>query len=181
MIKKLICVVLLICILLSLTGCSVLNIAKSFTEPTEMVFAIDGYDLQIKADSSFSEKTEGDFDLQITNGDCYISIMAFKRIDISDSLTPLDVFDMQNETLFGQRSAVKVIEDAKTQALPEKSITNALYSAEKDGVKNYYATYLIDFTDGEVFVWALVSAMPSYLDENKEYLHNIVCSVSTVK
>jgi len=35
--------------------------------------------------------------------------------------------------------------------------------------------------DDETFAWVLVSAMPSYLDENKEYLHNIVCSLSTIK
>ncbi len=156
----------------SLAGCSA---------PKETVFNIDSYDLQITADSIFNEDTAGDFDLQITNGDCYISVMAYKQIDISDDLTPLDVYDMQNEALFTQRTAVNVIEEAKTQTSSQQVVTHTLYSAEKDSVKNYYATYLIELPDDETFAWVLVTAMPSYLEENKEYLHNIVCSLSSIK
>ncbi|MBQ2730410.1 MAG: hypothetical protein IJF24_00125 [Clostridia bacterium] len=181
MIKKIMGVLLLICILFSFGGCSALNIVNSYIEPTESIFKIDSYHLQITADSTFEEETGGDFDLQITNGDCYISVMAYKQIDISDDLTPLDVFDIQNEDLFSRRTNVNVIEEAKTQTLSQKNITKKLYSAEKDNVKNYYATYLIDFPDDKTFAWVLVSAIPSYLDENQEYVHNIVCSLSTIK
>ena len=88
---------------------------------------------------------------------------------------------MQNEDLFSRRTAVTVIEEAKTQSQAKQVVTQALYSAEKDGVKNYYATYLIDLADAETFAWVLVTAMPSYLDDNQEYLHNIVCSLTSTK
>ena len=54
-----------------------------------------------------------------------------------------------------------------------------MYSAERDGVKNYYVTYLVDIPLEETFAWVLVTAAPSYLDNNQEYLHNIVCSLTT--
>ena len=127
------------------------------------------------------KSTGSNFDLQITNGNSYIGIMAYKYIDLPNGLTPLDVYDMQNEDIFSRRESVAVIEEAETQSLPNGVLTQAVYSAEKDGVKNYYAAYLVDLPEEETFAWVLVSAIPSYLVANREYLHNIVCSLSTTK
>lgn len=179
--KKIIAFLIMSCILFSAVGCSVPNNPASLFEPTETVFTIDNYHLQITADSTFNEKTDGDWDLQITNENAYISIMAYRHIDISENLTPLDVYDMQNEGLLSQRTAVNVIEKAKTQTFSQQVVTHALYSAEKDGVKNYYATYLVELPADETFAWVLISGMPSYLNDNREYLHDIVCSLTTVK
>ena len=179
--KKVIVFLLLTCILFSAAGCSVLEKADSLLKPTDVVFAIDSYQLQITADSSFQEKTSGSFDLQITNGSSYISIMAYRYMDLPDSVTPLDVYDMQNEDLLGKRTAVAVMEETKTETVSRHTVTQTLYSAEKDGVKNYYASYLIDFSEEETLAWVLVSATPSYLTDNREYLDNIVCSLTTVE
>ena len=178
--KKVFVIFLMACMLFSAAGCSVLNDADSLLKPTEAVFTIDRYHLQITADSTFQEKTGGSYDLQITNGSTYISIMAYKYIDLPENLTPQNVYDMQNEDLFSKRTAVTTIEEAKTQALSQRTITHALYSAEKDGVKNYYASYLVDLPDKETFAWVLISAMPSYLDDNRAYLHDIVCSLTAI-
>lgn len=179
--KRVIVVLLMTCMLFSATGCSVLDDTVSLFEPTETVFSIDSYHLQITADSTFREDTGGSFDLQITNDNAYISIMAYKYIDLSEDLTPLDVYDMQNEGLFSQRTAVTVIEEENTPSLSQNVVMQALHSAEKDGVKNYYATYLVDLPDEETFAWVLVTAMPSYLDENREYLNDIVYSLTTIQ
>ena len=37
---------------------------------------------------------------------------------------------------------------------------------------------VIDLPEKEACAWVLVSATPSYLNNNREYLHNIVCSLS---
>lgn len=179
--KRVSVVLLMVCVLFSATGCSILNDAISHVKPTEAVFSIDSYQLQITADSSFQEKTGGNFDLQITNDNAYISIMAYKYIDLPEGLTPLDVYDMQNEDIFSRRDAVTVIEETKTQSIPRHVVAQAMYSAEKDGVKNYYATYLVDIPEEETFAWVLVTAIPSYLNNNREYLHNIVCSLTTIE
>lgn len=173
--KKAIAILLLVCVVFS--GCSVMKKAK----PTEMVFSIDSYDLQITADSTFYENTGGSFDLQITNDKSYVSIMAYRYIDLPEGITPRDVYDTQTEDLFSRRTAVTTIEETKTESLGKLTVTQALHSAEKDGVKNYYATYLVDLPQEETLAWVLVTATPSYLEANREYLHDIVCSLTTTE
>ena len=175
--KTWISVLLLICVLCSAVGCGIVGI-PALSEPKELVFPIELYHLQLTADTTFYQTDGGSFDLQITNDKAYISVMAYKYMDISEDLTPLDVYEMQNEDLFGKREAVSVVEEKKTQTLSSGEMTRAIYSAERDGIKNYYATYLIDFPNDEVFAWVLVTAMPSYLSENTDALHAIVCSLA---
>ena len=166
------------CVLFSVAGCSVLEDVASVIKPTEKVFSIDNHHLQITADSSFQEKTGGSYDLQITNDKAYVSVMAYKYIDLPKGVSPRDVYDVQNEDLFSRRTAVMIIEETRTQSFSKSVVTYAMYSAEKDGVKNYYATYLVDLPEEETLAWVLVTATPSYLNENREFLHNIVCSLT---
>ena len=181
MIKKVITFLLIACMLFSAVGCSAIDKQSPFSKSTEKVFSIDNYKLQITANTTFKEDTDGEFDLQITNDDCYISVMTYKYVDISEDLMPMDVFDMQNDALFETRDNVAVIEKAITQTLENKSITKALFSAEKNKIKTYYEAYLIDIPENETLSWVLVSAMPSYIKENKEFIDNIVCSLEAVK
>ena len=177
--KKIIASIMMICILFSATGCVLMNaVILNSNVTTEKTFTVDNYGLQITADSSFKTATEGDFDLQITNNDTYISIMAYNYIDLPSDLTPSDVYEMQNEDLFSRRTNVTVIEEQKSLSSDQCTVTYAMYSAEKDKSKNYYAAYLIDFPSEETFAWVLVTAMPSVLEANREYLHNIVCSLT---
>ena len=170
--KKVIAILLLVCVFFS--GCSMLRKA----DVTEKAFSIDSYDLQLTADSTFYENTGGSFDLQITNDKAYVSIMAYRYIDLPEGITPRDVYDTQTEDLFSRRTAVTVIEE--TEELSQ-NITGGLYSAEKDGVKNYYATYLVDLPQEETLAWVLVTATPSYLEANREYLYDIVRSLKTAE
>lgn len=180
--KKALLYFLIVCMLLSATGCSLQEVLDTpLVKPTEAVFSIDSYALQITADSSFRENTGGSFDLQLTNDNAYVSVMAFKYIDLSEDLTPMKVYEMQNEEIFNRRESVKEIDENKAPTLSGNAVKTALYSAEKDGTKNYYTTYLVDFPDKEIFAWVLVTSMPSYLTENREYLHNIVCSLSPIE
>lgn len=188
--KKAFILLMTVCMLLSAAGCTLPIDSVSSTKPeettpptkpAETVFSIDSYQLKITADSTFFDKTGGSFDLQITNGRAYVSVMAYKYIDLPSGLTPLDVLDMQNEDIFSKRTNVTTVEETTTESTSQKSITHALYSAEKDGAKNYYASYLVDFPAEQTFAWVLVTAMPSYFVENQEYLHNIVCSLTPNK
>lgn len=158
--KKLMVFLLVACLL---AGCGAANQTAS-----EKVFTVDGYNLQLTADSSFYQNTGGSFDLQITNDHAYISIMAYKYIDLPDGMTPLDAYQVQNEDIFSRRTNVTAIEEGQTRGL---------YSAERDGVKNYYATYLIDLPEHETFAWVLVTGAPSYVENNREYLDGIVDSL----
>ena len=176
--KKVSLILLVVCMLFSAAGCTVLDEVNSLVTPTQAVFSIESYGLQVTADSTFKENTGGSFDLQITNGSCYVSFMVYKYIDLPEGVTPLEVYDMQNEDLLSKRTAVKTVEETETQTLSQGTVTKTLYSAEKDGVKNYYASYLMDLPGAETFAWVLVTATPSYQEHNRVYLHDIVCSLT---
>lgn len=105
------------------SGFSVLNDITSLVTQKEKHFTIDNYNLQITADNTFHEDTNGDFDLQITNNDCYISIMAYTYVDLPQDITPQDIYDLQNEDLLSKRENVKLIEDLITRTDPEKTIS----------------------------------------------------------
>ena len=179
--KKAIILLLAVCILCSAAGCSGINDISSLSSSAEKVFTLDSYHLQITADRTFQENTGGSFDLQITNENAYISIMAYHYIDLPENTTGQDVYDLQNEDLFSKREAVTLIEGDETQTLSQGTVTYGLHSAERDGVKNYYATYLVDLPEKETLAWVLVTAIPSYYQNNMEYLHNIVCSLTAMQ
>lgn len=185
--KKVSIVLLVLCMMFSAAGCGNLEEVNSLLTPEEVnslltpkeaVFSIDSYGLQVTADSTFHDETGGNFDLQIANGSCYVSFMAYKYIDLPEGVTPADAYEIHNEDLLSKRTAVKTVEETETQTLPQGTLMKTLYSAERDGVKNYYASYMIDLPDAETCAWVLVTATPSYLVHNREYLHDIVCSLT---
>lgn len=184
--KRIISLLLVVCIALPFAGCSAVlerlsTVMPMETEPTEKTFTVNNYPLQIVADTSFYDKTGGSFDLQITNDSCYLSVMPYLYSELPEGIAAQDVYDIQNEEIFSKREAVTPVAEAKTQSLPQGEMIYGVYSAEKDGVENYYATYLIDFPGQEICAWVLVTAVPSYYQSNTDYLHNIVCSLSAVE
>jgi len=177
--KKVISLLLLACVLLSFAGCAAIGEAlMTVAEPEEKTFSVENYPLQIVADTDFYEKTGGSFDLQITNDSCYVSVMPYSYSELPEGMMPQDVYDIQNEEIFSKRDAVTLIAETKTQTLPQGEAIYGVHSAEKDGVENYYATYLIDLPQQEICAWVLVTAVPSYYQSNTDYLHNIVCSLT---
>lgn len=176
--KKIFAFLLIFVMTFTVTGCSFIGPSL---EPRDVLFKVEDYPLQITADNDFHKSDSNNFDLQITNNKSFISIMAYKYIDLSEDTTPLDIYDIQNENLFNLRQEVAVIEKDSTSSFENYTITKAMYSATKEGTKNYYATYLIDFPKDEIFAWVLITAVPSYMESNLERLDNIVCSLTTVK
>lgn len=178
--KKAIFYLLVVCVMCSAVGCSSDGNTILPAEPAEKTFLMDSYQLQITADDTFYEKTGGSFDLQITNDSAFVSVMAYHYIDLPEGTTARDVYDIQNEDIFSKRDAVAVIEETKTLSIPQGEVIYGVHSAERDGVKNYYATYLVDLPEKETLAWVLVTAVPSYYKNNTEYLHNIVCSLTAI-
>jgi len=179
--KKILALFYTVCLLLAATGCSAVYRIDFAANTKDTVFSIKDYGLQITADGSFHLTDADNFDLQITNKDAYISIYAYKYTDLPYGLTPNDIYDMQNEDIFSKRTNVTVIDEVKSQSSEAVTITYEVYSAQKNGNENYYATYLVDFPHDKTFAWVLVSATPEYFNDNKERLHNIVCSITTTE
>lgn len=171
--KKLITALMIIVLVISAAGCGIADISI----PQKKVFTIDAYNLQITANSTFYESTDGELDIQITNDKARISVFAYCYDDLSQNITPLDIYELQNEELFNKRDNVTIIENAETQSFENRSVTKALFSGERNNVKNYYAAYLIDFPNEEVCAWVLVTSAPSHFKAKREYYNSIVCSL----
>ncbi len=176
--RKIFVFLLTACMVLSFASCAAFDIVINELKPQEKVFLVENYNLKITADDTFKDKTGGSFDLQITNEQSYVSIMAYKYEDLSEGQTTMDIYDAQHEDLLGKRENVSTIEERKTEEKSEYTLTQTLFSAENNGVENYYLSYLIDFKDYGTFAWVMVTGTPSYIKSQREYFHNIVCSLA---
>lgn len=154
-----------------LTGCSTI---LDRLQNVETVFEIPEYNLKITADIDFERVDAGNWDLQITDGNCYISVMAYSDIDLAENQTAKDVYDFHNDDMLSRRDNAFIVKDETTETLTDKTIVKTVYSAENNGNKNYYSSYLVEFKDEETFAWVLVTGTPSYIENNSEKLDGIV-------
>ena len=90
--KKALIFSLILSLLLSAAGCSLLN-------PAPKDFDVADYNMVITADEGFKEDTGGDWSLQITNYQTYISVMPFTYEELDD-ITPEEIYSLQNEDIF---------------------------------------------------------------------------------
>ncbi len=163
-------VIFTLCICLIFSGCS--------SAPKEITHEITDYNLQITADSKFKDAKSESWDLQLSDGMSYISVMAYSYSDLAEGQTPKDLYNYHNDDLFSRRENVSVIEKEKAEKTSTANVVKTRFSAEKDSSKNYYDSFLFEFEKGEVFAWVLISATPSYLEKNTNELHNIVYSLT---
>lgn len=173
--KKILAVLLAVCILFTAGGC--FDLGNIYSQPERKLFYLESYQLQILADETFREDTGGSFDLQLTNDKSYISIMAYRYAELPEGTTARDVYDIQNQDIFGKRDAVTTVKETETATLPQGTLIHGVFTAEKDGSMNYYITYLVDLPAQETLAWVLVTAVPSYYSSNAEHIDNMVASL----
>ena len=180
--KKFKILISLVLIFTMLSGCSVLNKKEEDKTPTlKLTFPIIEYGLSVKSNTDFEAVSDkGNWDLQITNGDIYFSVMAYKTIDLAEDQTPNDVYTIQNKQLFENRENVQTVIATKNVSHQGRNITHTRYSAESDVGKNYYDSFLVTF-DGnpDVFAWILATGVPSTMDEYKATIEEMVLSISS--
>lgn len=179
--KGLICVILVLT--LCVCGCGISEL-KDYDVKDDIVkendvedkeFVIDYYNISITTDYTWSDTERTNWDLQLTNTNSYISIMAYYEIDLAEGQTAIDIYEWQNDDVLNKRENVKVIEPLEVIDTDDKKFTTTLYSAENDGMKNYYYSILVEFDEHEdVFAWVLITASPSYFAKNKENYLDII-------
>lgn len=167
--KKTLILSLVLCILLSAAGCSLLN-------PAPKDFEVADYNMVITADEGFKEDTGGEWSLQITNYQTYISVMPFTYEELDD-ITPEEIYALQNEDIFTRREDTKVLEEETTKTENGKTIIRTVFSAVLDGEENYYVCYLVDIPESELCAWVLVTTLPEYYNSVKENSDTIVASL----
>ncbi len=167
--KKTLILSLVLCILLSAAGCSLLN-------PAPKDFEVADYNMVITADEGFTEDTGGEWSLQITNYKTYISVMPFTYEELGD-ITPEEIYSLQNEDIFTRREDTEVLEEETKKTENGKTIIRTVFSAVLDGDENYYVCYLVDIPESELCAWVLVTTLPEYYDSIKENSDTIVASL----
>ena len=172
------CIVLMSSFLLS--GC---NLIKSEnTASMDKEFFIDYYNVSFTATQEWSQTDQDNFDLQLTNGEAYFSVMTYYTIDLPVGDTPENIYAWQNEDLFSRRENVETVEDERIIISDGKIITATMFSAERDGKKNYYYSCLVQLGNNEdVFSWIIVTALPSYMQKNKDVFLDIMKTMEYVE
>lgn len=163
-----------------LSGC---NLAKTTNNVSmDKDFFIDYYNISFTASQEWAKTDQNNFDLQITNGDAYFSVMTYYTIDLPVGDTPESIYDWQNEDLFSRRENLEVVEEEQIIKSDGRTITTTLFSAEREGTKNYYYSCLVQLDDNEdVFSWIIVTAMPSYMKKNQDAFLDIMKTMKYVK
>ncbi len=158
--------------------------ARAQSVVLEKSFVVKDYNVKISFPQKWrvETKNKNPFDLQCTNGDSFASVFVFYKVDLAEGQTPQDIFHTQNEDLINKRENVKIINEEKTEMIADKQIRTMLFSAEKEGTKNYYYCNLIEFGEAsDRFVWILFAAYPSYALANIETMKKIVASTVLLK
>lgn len=144
-------------VLLAAIFCSCSAQTKSFT--------VSDYGITVEC-SGFHDCKSENWDLQLYDQRAYFSVMAYYYVDLAEGQTPKEIYDFSNEDIFSRRENVSVVIEETELTAEGKTVIKTRYSAEKDGNKNYYDSYLVDFPDKGVFAWVLVTSVPSYLEKN---------------
>ena len=174
--KKLSLTAFLLALLLAFSSCMTLT---DVLDPKEKLFTLEDYPVSFTATTAFKEVSDrGEWDIQITDGRVYFGVMAYDPVDLSEGQTPEEIYKLQNDHLFGRRENVQVMVEENTSALSGKSITHTRYSAEREGSKNYYESYLVTFGEDQTFCWVLITGLPSYIEKEGGHLRTVVESLS---
>ena len=146
----------------------------------ETVFFINDYNINFSFSNEWENvTTDTPFDLQCTNGQSYASVFAYYTIDLAEGETPYDIYEIQKDDIFSRREQVKKVSDEIVYEVNDKRIHSELYSAERDGVKNYYYVNLIELNEQEdLFCWVLFTAIPSYAKANIDEWKAIIASAN---
>lgn len=177
-------VLLFMCMMMSLvliSGCNLTETTNKMKMDKE--FFIDYYNISFTASQEWSETDQDNFDLQITNGDSYFSVMTYYTIDLPEGDTPESIYAWQNEDLFSKRENVEIVAEEPVVISDGKIITATMFSAERDGKKNYYYSCLVQFgiINKDVFSWIIVTAQPSYMQKNKDVFLDIMKTMEYVE
>lgn len=161
-----------------MTAC---NIVKK--DDDKNIIKVEKYNINFTFPKDWEKVTkETPYDLQCTNNEAFASVFGYYKIDLTEEQTPLDIFNYQKDNIFSKRENVNTITEQTVNEYGDKKIYSQLYSAEKDGSKNYYYCNLIEFSEesGE-FAWVVFTALPSYAEEHIDEWNSILTSADWVK
>ncbi|MCH5345391.1 MAG: hypothetical protein J1E64_15295 [Acetatifactor sp.] len=145
--------------------------------PLTQTYEIPYYNMSFTLPKDWEERDSTPYDLQCYNGSAYFSVFAFLDIDLGENSEPYDYYVAQREDLFSKRDNVAQVEEAVYKSYEDKVVMTELWSAERDGLKNYYYCCLVDFLpDDQGFAWVIFTGVPSYVSREKDTFDEILAS-----
>ncbi len=187
-IKIMLCAVLTLSMLASCAFLPLSNVggdassveSKPTSVTAERTFAVGDYGVNVSVKGDWAKTDAENFDLQLSSNKygANLSVFVFYKVDLANGTTAEDMFDEQNDSLFESRQNVTTVSELKSETVGTKTVLAKTTSAEKNGNKNYYRTYLVDEKDSKVFVWIMINSMPSDMEKNTEYFDGIVKNVT---
>lgn len=178
MVKKQIGLLTVMCLCLSLSACDV----QADKMPENVVFAVSDYPLQVTCPAGWEQEKNSNFDLQCLSeeGDIAMSIYCYYDIDLPEALTSRQaLFEHQNQMVLDLRKNVTLVENAAEREYEDKQITSVLYSAEKEGVKNYYFMNLVSLNNNDCFAWVLFTGVPSEITAQRKTIEQILETINS--
>lgn len=169
--------ILLLLSVVMLTGCNS-NKGKLVNK-----FVIDNYNMSFTFPKEWSKITsETPYDLQCTDGYSYASIFTYYDDVVSEGETTMDIYYMQMDDIFKETENIESIADEVVTELEDKTIHSQMFTADKDGVANYYYFNLVESKqDKNVFAWVMFTALPDYAKVNQNLWDKIVASADWVE
>lgn len=156
---------------------------KLESQKQKEVFQVEGYDIRIETPAGWEETDAVNFDLQCLSpkSDMYLSVYGFYRIDMSEDQTVEELFEIQNSMILDNREHVKEINPISFEEDEYRAVYSVLYSGERDGHKNYYQMYMIEFYDSDKLAWILFTGVPSVIEHNREAIDSIISNVTVLE
>lgn len=147
-------------------------------EKTE-AFQVSNYEVWIVVPSDWEESETENLDLQLqkSKSNIILSAYGFLEMDLAEGQHVQDYFEMQNEYLLSKRDNIIELEPISSIDDAEKTIYSVLYSAERDGIKNSYNFFFIDFKNTDNLVWIVFTGVPSVIKKNKDSINDIISKV----
>lgn len=144
------------------------------------VFPVASYDIWITTPGDWEQQDADNLDLQCLDAkqNLYLSAYGYWDIDLPEDLSaPEELFHQQNLLILDLRKNVQEIESLSTANDTDKTVYSVLFSAERDGSKNYYDFYMIDFKHTEQKLWILFTGIPSTIESNRNIIRDIVSNI----
>jgi predicted small lipoprotein YifL len=146
-------------------------------------FEIPGYSIEFDPGDGWSTVEDSGYDLQLTNGKAYITVMAYVSTDFIDPPDPLEIYRDQNDVeIISAREGIAVVEEETSYNHKSgKTITTTMYSAQYNGTENRYLSCMVQFNnEADSFVWFLFNSTADYMSKHRgsyiKLLEGLVCT-----
>lgn len=176
---------LLLSLALCLTSCGFFRPLPLDNDESQQptVFLVEDYGVQVDAPAGWEKTDAENLDLQLYNASIgsYMSMYAYADIDLAQGETVEDLFASQTASLLDSRENVEQVEETTRESADGKTIMTTLYSAERDGNKNYYRFYMLDFENSDKMAWILFTGLPSTIQAHQSELRALVDGIHVVQ